>query len=99
MVVIIFAYGVSTRALMFQKQDFDFYLLENVLFSGYLILFGTNQYSEIMLNETDYCSKNVTVIDKNCPDYIGRKISLFINTFYVIILVILATNLLIAIFK
>ena len=49
LIVIIFAYGVSTQALMFQKQEFDFYLLEKVFFSGYFILFGTNPYSEMIL--------------------------------------------------
>ena len=99
LIVIIFAYGISTRALMFQMQDINLYLLETVFFSGYFVLFGTNQYSDIMLNDSDYCSKNVAVIDPTCPDYIGRKISLFIYTIYVIFLVILAINMLIAIFK
>ena len=51
------------------------------------------------LNDTDFCSKNDTFIDQNCFDYIGTKISLFIYTIYVMFLVILAINLLIAIFK
>ena len=99
LIVIFIAYGVITQALIYQKQEFNIYLLENVFFSGYLVLFGSNIYSDIMLNDTDYCLKNLTKVDPNCPDYIGRKVSLVIYTIYVIFLVILAINLLIAIFK
>jgi hypothetical protein len=96
LLVIIFAFGVSTQALMYEKQEINIFLLEKIFFNAYMVIAGENGYSEIMLEDGD-CINNSTQND--CPDYNGKKISLFLYAIYVIILVILAVNILIAIFK
>lgn len=104
-VLFMFAFGVSTQALMYHNQDLNGKLLKNVFFPAYFII-GGEYYTRETIMGADECqvqdtTRNVT--DKysadDCPEVVGANVSLALYVIYLLFLDILLVNLLIAIFK
>lgn len=91
------------QALQFHNQAFNGQLFELIFFPAYMVIAGENEMIYKMLdetcNQTYVTAANDTYTQNDCPDYVGKKVALFFFTIYILLLVTLAINLLIAIFN
>ena len=93
-----FAFGVSTTALMFQNQDLDKHLLKNVFLPAYFMIGGEYYTRSVIIDASSgQCSDSSPYSE--CPEETGSSVALALYVIYLIFLNILLVNLLIAIFK
>lgn len=109
--VFMFAFGVSTQALLYHNQKLDINLLSNVFFPSYFMIGGEYYTRETIMTSATCEQSNTSQIanftysnlygssSSDCPDPIGSNVALAIYVGYLIILNILLVNLLIAIFS
>jgi hypothetical protein len=105
-IVFMFAFGVSTQALMYHNQTLDIELLKNVFFPAYFVI-GGEYYTRDLVMSAGECVQNGTLdpfemtryTQDDCPEKTGAKVTLALYVLYLIILNILLVNLLIAIFR
>lgn len=104
-IVFIFAYGISTQALMYHNQELSFSLLKNVFLPAYFVI-GGEYFEREKLMDMQECNSNLTELlitdtytQEDCPEKYGANVSLFLLVGYIILLNILLVNLLIAIFS
>ncbi|RNA09709.1 transient receptor potential cation channel subfamily M member 3 isoform X26 [Brachionus plicatilis] len=95
--VFMFAFGISSTALMFENSELNINLVKNVFLPGYFMI-GGEYYTleEIMSAASGTCTD--TEVYEKCPDEIGASVALALYIIYLIFLNILLVNLLIAIF-
>ncbi len=58
LILLVFAFGVSTQALMYPNQTLDRYLLKNVFFPGFFIL-GKEYYTREAIMSGKYFTLSV----------------------------------------
>lgn len=98
--LVMFAFGVSSTALMFKNQNLDSNLLRNVFFPAYFVI-GGEYYTRniIMKAASNLCTSDDWYLYSECPDQTGASVTLALYVLYLVFLNILLVNLLIAIFK
>lgn len=96
--VIMFAFGVSSTALMLDNSELNYELIKIVFLPGYFVI-GGEYYSldDLLAASSGDCS-DLGVYEK-CPDETGTAIALALYVIYILILNVLLVNLLIAIFE
>ncbi|CAF0980027.1 unnamed protein product [Brachionus calyciflorus] len=93
-----FAFGVSTTALMFQNQALDKHLLKNVFLPAYFMIGGEYYTRTVIMDASSgQCSDSSPYSE--CPEETGSSVALALYVIYLIFLNILLVNLLIAIFN
>ena len=103
--VFIFAYGVSTQALMYHNQAADLNLIRNVFFPAYFVIGGDYYERENIMNAASCERQDSTSLisdvytQGDCPEEYGAKVSLALLVCYIVMQNILLVNLLIAIFS
>ena len=54
-VLFIFAFGVSTQALLFPNQNLDLNLLGNIFYSSFLVMMGGDyEYKDVMYQAANF---------------------------------------------
>lgn len=93
-----FAFGVSSTALMFQNLELNIDLVKTIFLPGYFMI-GGEYYTleEIMSASSGECSE--AQVYEKCPDETGAAVTLALYVIYLLFLNILLVNLLIAIFE
>jgi len=100
-----FTYSIVSHALQFHNSVPSIELLKDIFFPGYFILGGEHYKLADMRDATsNQCYQNYTSLadfstDQTCPEPNGAQVSLALYVFYLLFMLILIQNLLIAIFS
>lgn len=103
--ITMFAYGISTYALMYHNSPPSWSLLKKVFFPGYFIIGGEHYDLDGIMGAADnVCFQNFTTIiefteNQDCREPHGSQVSLVLYVIYLLFMFILLQNLLIAIFR
>ena len=99
-ILFMFAFGISTQALMYQNQKLDKNLLRRIFLPSYFIIGGEYFTRDlIMKSSAGECTAEDESYDGLCADQTGSSVTLAIYVVYLLFLNILLVNLVIAIFK